>query len=219
MIRRIDHLICEVPDIVEAVRHFTQGLGFPLAWPIGRFWPTGLTAGVGIGGMNLEFIQPDEGASAKAFISTLVFEPTSVEAAMTAVEEQGLNARLFEKYEDDPERLTLRGFPPEMTGSRQLICRNVLVVGDVPIPFFFCAYTDLLRERLGPDNPALKSAHGRVRTIGMRISGDVGLFERMGYADDVEIREQAGEPPMVTEIRLETGPVDLQGFPAEFRFS
>ena len=219
-LRRIDHLICEVPDIAAAFQHFTEGLGFPAAWPIGRFWPAALTADVGIGGINLEFIQPDEGVLETARITTIVFEPVSIEAALSALEREDLKGNSVEKLESDPGLLALRGFPPEMTGRTQLICRNVLVDGDVPIPFFLCAYSERLRERLDPENPRLASPHGRVRSISARM-GDVRLFTRLGYQGEIEIRgeDQASAPPMVTEIRLETGPLDLQGFPAAFRFS
>jgi len=212
-LRRIDHLICEVPDIAYAFRHFTEALGFPAAWPIGRFWPTGLTAGVGLGGINLEFIQLDQDAPAVARISTIVFEPTSIEAAIVGLEAEGFDARLFEKWESDTELLALRGYPPEMRHSPQLICRNVLVDGQMPIPFFLCDYSEFQRLRL-----ALGSPHGQVRAIHIQANAD--LFRRLGYSGDIEITgEDKEKPPLVTEIRLETGSLDLKGFPAEFRFA
>jgi len=218
-IRRIDHLICEVPDIHEALRHFTDVLGFPEAWPVGRFWPSGRTCGVALGGLNLEFIQLDENPIDIARITTIVFEPTSLEAAQRQLAKQGIQSKLFEKIEPDPALLALRGFPPEQTQTPQLICRNLLIEGASPFPFFFCDYVPFLRERLD-----IASPHGKVIRLSIQMEerpGGIRLFSHLGYLGDVEIyaEEEAAEPTMATEIRLDTGPLDLQGFPAAFRFS
>lgn len=130
------------------MRLFVGELGYPLAWPIGRFWPQGRTSGVALGGLNLEFLQPDVDAPARPVVRTLVFEPTSLDDAVLHFESVGLRMELREKWESNPELLRLRGYSEEESLSRQLICRNLVPLDPVPVDFFLCEYSPFLRERL-----------------------------------------------------------------------
>src|SRR5690349_7194669 len=101
---RLDHVIYSVPDIEAAHGKLTER--FPEAWPIGRFWPNGITCGVALGGLNLELIQMDEDAPTEPIGLTLVFEPTSIDEAVAALERCDVRSGdVFEKFEIDSSLL------------------------------------------------------------------------------------------------------------------
>lgn len=218
-LRRLDHLICRVPDIEKFHHHFINVLGFPEAWPVGRFWPEGRTSGVALGGINLEFIQADSGAPEVAITDTLVFEPTSLEVAEQSFKKLGVQTLWFDKIEPDPELLSLRGFTGTQLETPQLICRNILLESEFPVPMFLCDYTPFLKNML-TDIP---SPHGKVIHITVQLAqpGEIWQLRDLGYLGNVELLQsesQFGETKVV-EIRLESGPLDLKGIDPGFRFT
>lgn len=218
-LRRLDHLICRVPDIEKFHRHFVDVLGFPEAWPVGRFWPEGRTSGVALGGINLEFIQADSGAPKQAITDTLVFEPTSLEAAEQGFENLGVQTRRFDKLEPDPDLLALRGFTGVQLETPQVICRNLLLESEFPVPMFLCEYTPFLRNRL-TDIP---SPHGKILSLTMQLSkpGKIWRIGDVGYLGKLELLQTEahyGEPKVI-EIKLDSGPLDLKGIDPGFRFT
>ncbi len=149
--QRLDHLLCNVPDIDEAFNLFHNRLGFPVAWPIGRYWPHGRTCGIALGGVNLEFIQEDSSGTAlqavsrpdvspdnlQATISRVAFEPTT--HVQQAFIREAIPFTTFEKWEDDQELLRLRGM--KLGAGRQLLCINTIPEEhQLQFPFFACAY-------------------------------------------------------------------------------
>lgn len=222
--RRLDHLICEVPDIDAAMERFT-GLGFPVAWPIGRFWPQGRTAGVALGGFNLEFLEPDRHPPEEPWISTLVFEPTSFDEAKVALTHRGVEVDVFDKWETDPERLRQRGYPESEAAEPQRICRNLYPKGPFPIAFFVCDYAPHLRARLSPeafsgvppvDEIVLGLPHPE--TDAERVNALFGL-----PSTDGKPRLRVAEAPRVhgevIEFVTPRGPIDLGGWTTRFRFT
>ena len=212
---RLDHIICRVPDIERFHVQFRDELGFPEAWPIGRFWPDGRTSGIALGGVNLEFIQPDIDPPAKAIADTLVFEPTRLEAAERQFSLLGVPTHLFDKLESNPTLLEMRGFEGDRLGSEQLICRNLLLDSEFEIPMFLCGYVPMLKDRLGSSNPSMKSPYGRVLSVECQLAkpGDIWRLSQLGYLGTVELvqTELSFGMSKVLGIRLETGPVELKG--------
>lgn len=215
---RLDHLICRTPDIERFHRHFIDVLGFPEAWPIGRFWPEGRTSGVALGGINLEFIQSDSSAQGQAITDTVVFEPTSLETAEKNLGQLGVQTRRFDKIEPDRELLALRGFAGTRLETPQLICCNLLLESDFPVPMFLCEYTPFLRNRL-TDIP---SPHGKAVRITIQLGrpSEIGKLLDLGYLGSVELLQtkSLGEPKVV-EISLGSGPLNLKGIDPGFRFT
>lgn len=211
-LKRLDHLICRVPDIETSHRHFTEVLGFPEAWPVGRFWPEGRTSGLALGGINLEFIQADEGAPSQAITDTLVFEPTSIEVAEAGFTRHGVQTRRFDKVEPNPELLALRGFTGGQLQTPQLICQNLLLESDFAVPLFLCDYTPFLKDRL----TGIKTPYGRVLSITMRLPkpGLIWRLGDLGYIGKMELLQTEKEfgSPEVIEIKLEAGPGIEPGF-------
>ncbi len=195
------------------------GLGFPVAWPIGRFWPYGLTAGVALGGINLEFLQLDEGSVAVARIRTLVFEPIDLHEAVATLEGLGLPMRISEKWEDDPEKLRLRGYSAVESQERQLICRNAIPVEAPAIDFFLCDYSPALKARLGPGTfPGLAPVREVVwGSPFAAVDADcLKFFGLAGVGPSLALKEWPERG--VVEIRTDRGPIDLGSFAANFRF-
>jgi hypothetical protein len=212
-IRRLDHLICEVPDIEEAMRHFTDELGYPVAWPIGRFWPQGRTSGVALGGLNLEFLQLDHDPPKAARITTLVFEPLDLEAAKRRYDELGVSTEVRDKWEPDPELLRLRGFDESQSREPQLICRNLVPTSPTPFDFFLCDYSPTLKRRLAPSAfPGLPP----VTRIELAVPNPVEGWEQanalVGLPEGVQmptivIREAPSRIPEVVSIQTAAGPI------------
>jgi len=222
-LQRLDHIICRVPDIELFHRYFRDELGFAEAWPIGRFWPEGQTSGIALGGINLEFIQPDQDAPQTAVADTLVFEPTSLEAAKRQFSKLEIATRRFDKLEGSPDLLALRGFEGDDLESPQLICRNLLLESDFAVPMFLCQYGPMLKERLSPHNPRLRSAHGGVLSITLQLEkpGDIERLRRLGYLGSIDLHQAEdsyGRPP-VTEIKLQDRAPELKGLDPGFRFT
>jgi len=220
-LKRLDHLICEVGDIDEALALFVD-LGFPVAWPVGRFWPQGRTAGVALGGINLEFLQLDDGAPEVARIRTLVFEPFDLRAAATRLADLGLDVRIAEKWESDAQLLQLRGFQGEDLKTPQLLCTNAYLTGEIPVDFFLCDYAPKLRSILSPSNfphvpPIARVVLGvpDLASAWAILSQLYGLPVAHGGVE-IGLREKPCEFPEVVEIVSDRGPIDLKGWAARF---
>ncbi|MBN9501859.1 MAG: hypothetical protein BGO01_09730 [Armatimonadetes bacterium 55-13] len=220
MVKRIDHLICQVADI-HAAHEYLKSLGFPESWPIGPFWPHALTSGIAIGGVNLELMQPEEGAPERATIDMIVFEPYDTERNFHELQSAGFECHIFDKIEPDPELLALRGFDAAKAELPQRICRNILFDKATAIPMFFCEYVPFLRQRLGPQNPALGSPYGEVVALSLQTP-DPELawreWDLMGVPDAISLSIQKGPSRRITEIQVEAGPVPWSGFSKTFDF-
>lgn len=223
-LRRIDHLICEVADIEEAMRLFTKDLGFPVAWPIGRFWPQGMTSGVALGGINLEFIQPDHGAPSEARITTVVFEPVSLENAIARFQELGFPMELREKWEANPDLLRLRGFDERECQQPQLICRNLIPTSATPLDFFLCDYSPPMKARLSaeafPEVPPVTAIVASLPNPGedsLMLDRLCGV-PRHNRGCDILVRDEPSDEAAVVAIRSVRGPLNLRDWPASFRF-
>lgn len=217
---RIDHLICEVPDLEAALALFAGRFQLPIAWPAGRFWPGASTCGVAIGGLNLEFIELDENAPTVARISTLAFEPTSLDQALQAFEASGLSYEEYEKVEADPGLLRLRGFSDADAATPQQICVNLAPTGrDLPFDFFACQYSPFLRDWLSPGNHRLLPAGREVRKIvyGTPQPEEAEkLLESLLFTDTVELTFVQAETKGVLEIHITGEPLDMEGWNAAF---
>ena len=219
-LKRLDHVICRVPDIDRYHRHWTQELGFPEAWPIGRFWPDGKTSGIALGGINLELIQPDSDAPAAPVCDTLVFEPTDLVRGLEALGEVGIQAETFEKWEDNPELLRLRGFVGPDANHRQLICRNVFPKGDLPAPFFLCEYSPGLRRLLAEVTGPTPAGNVIALKVHLPHRGSILRLGDLGYLGQIELIQTEGRfgPFQVTGIKFEKGVPQQGKLPLGFQF-
>ena len=218
ILRRFDHIICRVPDIRLFHNHFRDVLGFSEAWPIGKFWPSGNTSGIALGGINLEFV---EIPGIKPSATTLVFEPSSIEAASLAFAKVlNVQTTVSEKIESNPELLRLRGFSEADSHSPQLICRNLNLEPEFPIDMFLCEYSPELRDRLAPSN--FPMPHGRVLKIELELpkGEEIGKLQRLGYGGDITFNQSENDfgPCRITGIMVENGPVDLKTIDPGFSF-
>jgi len=218
-LKRLDHLICRVPDIAFCHRRLLE-LGFPEAWPVGRFWPGGRTSGIGLGGVNLELIQPDDGAPSEPVCDTLVFEPVSLEAGEEAFARLGYRTERYEKWESDPELLMMRGFSEEGSQAEQLICKNLYPDPTFPVPLFLCEYSHGLSKRLSREQVG-DPPMGPVTAVEvqMEAAGKLFVLSQIGYLGPVELvqREDLG-PFRVTGVKFERGPLPLDGVDLGFDF-
>lgn len=217
---RLDHVICRVPDIDRYHRLYTQDLGFPEAWPIGRFWPEGRTSGIALGGINLELIQLDDETLEEPLCDRLVFEPTSISRAESEFAKAGYHVRRFEKWEEDAHLLQLRGFHVEPGDGAQLICVNLFPDESFPVPMFLCDYTPELKARLSIDRRGV-AKYGRVTEVVVRAEtpGLLTPLNRLGYVGDIAISvdEQAHGAFAITAIHLENGALPSTELPLGFR--
>ena len=223
-LNRLDHLICEVPDIDRAIALFTS-FGFPVAWPKGRFWPQGLTAGIALGGLNLEFIQLDAGAPDEPAIRTLVFEPVNLDSAVHQLQKLGFPLRVADKWESNPELLKLRGFHERDCQTPQLICQNAFPESKSSFDFFICAYSEFLKMHLVPSAfPNSPKVHSI--TLGTpKLSEDWAFANTIwglpSHPSDVTIQfaESLQHPNEVVEIATSLGSLDLSHWTSRFRFT
>ncbi len=223
-LRRLDHVICEVPDIHEALDYFHERLGFPVAWPIGRYWTWGLTCGVSLGGMNLEFLQPDERRFQKATIRRLAFEPTTLEAARAGFERLSIPYEVQEKIETDPALLRLRGWDEEAARRPERLCTNLFPDRSrIAWDYFVCEYAPFQRDRLAP---AAFETPGRNRVVEV-CCGTPKTWEAAQEITKLGLEDRKTSPEVtfvphhedeVVEIRMANGPLDLRGFESDFRF-
>lgn len=194
---RLDHMIATVPDIAVTHRRLLD-LGFGEAWPPGPFWPGALTSGVALGGANLELYQPLEG-TVRPKIETIVLAPDDLSEGRSFLEDLGLPYEIFEKVEEDPELLALRGFPPELCAAPQAICTNLLP-HNPPYPFFLCVYAPFLKARLAPERfPAPQGPMVAVRLLSPNPETVRPLAESL-YMD-----VERGAISQVSEIRFALG--------------
>ena len=223
-LKRLDHLICDVPDIDEAVSLFEK-LDFPIVWPVGRYWPQRRTAGIALGGINLEFIQLDEGAPDEPKIRTLVFEAIDIEHAADKLINLGSPMHLTEKWEPNPEILKLRGFNESECHSPQLICRNAYPELAQPFDFFLCTYAPALHERLGKEAfPGLPPVSSITLGCPTPLQDWSVLAQYWGLpmkplGCEINISETPHSHAEVIEIISDRGPIDLQGWTSRFRFT
>lgn len=218
LLKRLDHIICRVPDIERFHAHFCDVLGFAEAWPIGQFWPEGRTSGIALGGINLEFMEaPAEQPKA----TTLVFEPTDISLAATKLAEMGVETRFFDKMEADPNLLALRGFSTEDQIHPQLICRNLLLVSDFPVDMFLCDYSPSLKSRLAPER--FPMPYGKIIRLDLRLpnGGAVWKLTDLGLEGNIELHQNEDRfgPCQITGIMFESGPVDLTNIDPGFKFT
>ncbi|CAN5479399.1 hypothetical protein BH11ARM1_BH11ARM1_10110 [soil metagenome] len=190
---------------------FVKTLGFPEAWPVGPFWPSALTSGIALGGVNLEFVQPLNNPPSEASIQTLVFEPTRLSDAIRWYEGMGVAMELREKWEGDPTLLHLRGF--EAVDEPQLICRNLIPTQKPAFDFFLCEYSPFLKDRLSPDR---FSVFTEVSRIELATTADIDIPEIEGL--EMDIVSRSAETSEVTAIVFTNGPIQFGDWPARFRF-
>lgn len=207
MLKRLDHLICEVPDIRTAMRWFVFERGYPEAWPVGPFWPNALTSGVALGGINLEFLQSLERPVEEPVIRTLVFEPSDLEESIAYYASFGFPMTLRDKWEPNPELLLLRGFTPEESATPQRICRNLVPDEKPTVDFFLCEYVPFLKQRLGPSAfPGLTPVRKVIVEIPSTSSFEPNLIPLDPAAPiQLEFRPASVEFAQVAEIRTDEG--------------
>jgi hypothetical protein len=215
--QRLDHLLCDVPDIDAAFDLFHNRLGFPVAWPIGRYWPQGKTCGLALGGVNLEFIQTDGNPVTTARIQTIAFEPT--DRIQEMFDREGIPFKRLEKWESDDSLLRMRGLP---TGQgAQLLCTNY-DPGEYAIEFSFfaCKYSITARRKLLPQALPVPS-HNAVEQVVLGHPDPSRLteqFRRLGIEEGVRLSVVTHAVKEVVAIVMKNGPLDLGDWPARFRF-
>ena len=206
---RLDHIIYSVPNIEKSHRALLKQ--YPEAWPVGRFWPDGLTSGIAIGGINLELIQFDVNPPVAGVGTTLVFQPTSFEDAVSAFARAGLPAVVVNKNENEPEKLRQRGFGESESQTPQWICRNLVPERpeDLPFDFFICEYAPFLRRHLSPDNPRLQtSARVTEITVGTAEPDAArSLLSELQYIGEIRIRFVGHDDRRIIEIGTSSGPL------------
>ncbi|MGH2638871.1 MAG: hypothetical protein ACRDF4_06270, partial [Rhabdochlamydiaceae bacterium] len=109
VLRRIDHILCETPDIRSDYASCMEK-GLEEAWPIGPFWPNALTCGIRLGPLNLEFVQNLLAPVRKRKLTKIAFEPTDLALTSLTMNREGVYHRFQEKVESDPKLLGLRGW-------------------------------------------------------------------------------------------------------------
>lgn len=210
---RLDHVIFHVPAIHEA--HARLARAFPEAWPIGRFWPMGRTSGLALGGINLELVQRDDPVE-QPIGTTLVFEPSSLEAAQQRMRVAGIRSYFEEKVERDPTLLRLRGFPGAASRVPQTICTNLYPVDPgpmepYPFDFFACDYSPFLKAWLSSENPRLRTESRALRVLygtpePVRAQN---LLLELGYMGAIEIEFTRADARSILRIETTAGPVSI----------
>jgi hypothetical protein len=215
--RRLDHLLCEVPNIGETFGLLHYKLGFPVAWPVGRYWPDRTTCGIALSGANLELIQPDKNRPRQASIHTLAFEPGK--DMVKVLREAHIGFTKFNKFEDDPEILKLRSLPVE-AGSQRLCTNTLPFPSKLEFPLFACQYSPILRGVLAPasfklpgDNALEEVVLGHPDPARLKKQLDV-----LGIKEGVRISVQKNRTIEVVALIMKNGPIDLPSFPARFKF-
>ena len=218
---RLDHLLCDVPDIDAAFDLFHRSLGFPVAWPIGPYWPGGRMCGIALGGINLELIQLDAEPVTEATIRSMAFEPTA--DIKEILSREGIPFHTFDKVESNDELLRLRALP---TGQGpQLLCTNTIPdESTLEFPFFACKYAPAIHDKLtiekvtrqgrGPFEDWVEEVvigHPQPHALENQLT-------RLGIERGVRLRSEGHPTKEVIAIKMHSGPINLASFPARFRF-
>lgn len=177
-------------------------------------------SGIGLGGINLELIQSDLDAPIEPVCDTLVFEPVSLDAGSDAFGRLGFRSERYDKWESDSELLKLRGFSEADSHTEQLICSNLYPDPAFPVPLFLCKYSHDLGKRLSRDQVG-DSPAGPVIAVEVQLeeAGKLSVLSQVGYLGSIELvqRDELG-PFKVTGIKLERGPMPLDGLNLGFEF-
>lgn len=214
---RLDHLLCDVPDIDAAYEFLNGKLGFPVAWPIGRFWPGKRTCGLALGGINLELVQSDQDPVTTATIRSIAFEPT--DRIEEIFDHEGIPFKTFEKWESNVELLRLRSMPSQQ--GAQLLCTNTLPADfAIEFPFFACQYAVMVKKKLAP-NAFVTPNGNQVEEVLIGHPDPSRLSEqlrRLGRREGIRLSIHKHPEKEVTAIMMKNGPIDLADWPARFRF-
>jgi hypothetical protein len=215
--QRVDHLLCDVPDIDSAFSLFHERLGFPVAWPIGRFWPDRRTCGLALGGINLELIQSDVQPVSEATIRSIAFEPT--DRIQEIFQREGIPFKEFEKWESNPDLLRLRNMPSQQ--GAQLLCTNTLPAEyAIAFPFFACKYAVTVKRKLAPH--ALPLPDGNViEEIVLGHPDPAAIkdqLQRLGIQEGVRISVARHPKKEVTALLMKNGAIDLGTWPTSISF-
>lgn len=212
---RLDHLICQVPDIESAFRLFTEDLGFPVAWPIGRFWPQGRTAGIALGGANLELLQEDETPTRQAYIRVLAFEPTA--EILPILRSERIGYKVFRKKESNPELLALRNLPTDQ--GEQELCTNTLPdEAKLEFRMFACDYAPIPKSQLSPSAFQVQNVLQEVVLGHSNPDRLESQLKRLGIESGVKLSVVKHPTKEVVALRMRSPVGPHAGFPARFRF-
>ena len=214
---RLDHLLCQVPDIEQAFDLLHRKLGFPVAWPIGTYWPNGKQCGIALGGINLELIQSFESPVKEASIRCIAFEPTA--DIHQVLDREKIPYNVFIKKESTPELLEMRGLPA--AGGEQVLCTNTMIdESRIAFSFFACEYAPRVKKLLAPESFEIPGGNS-VEEILIGHREPQGLKEdlqRLGVHSGVRLTAHKHSSEEVTAIVMKNGPLDLGNFPSRFKF-
>ena len=215
--KRLDHLLCDVPDIEQALALFVDELGFPVAWPIGRYWPDARQCGIALGGINLELIQADEIPVQEATIRAIAYKPSSELHKILNVKK--IPFTVFEKRESNPELLKLRGLPFDQ--GEQPLCTNTIIEESAQeFRFFACDYAPILKAALAPSSFVIPNDN-RVEEVVIGLpfpESPTDELEDLGIKGGARITFRKHPVKEVTALVMKNGPIEMAGWPARFRF-